>query len=239
LIAPHYKQTKNRILASKAKYILAIQDQMRLNFTSHKAKSDLGVIGKLGKTTQYGLIQHSALCITDQNEPLGLIDVEYFDYSDFDTSISRDKRAIEDKANIFWIDALKRMKERLGDTQKRIITVADREGDFYEFLHALLERDEEFVIRSQHNRIMGEIYQKRGEKLRELLEDTPDIGNVDVTLQDVNSREIKEMRLNLKVAEVTFPPPKKSRQPNKKRTTIKRSRSTWWLLITKNTNGFY
>jgi hypothetical protein len=209
LIAPHYKQTKQRIIASDSKYILAIQDQMRLNYTSHKAKSDLGVISKVGKTNQYGLIQHSVLCVSDQNEPLGLMDVDYFDYSDFDVSISREKRTVEDKASIFWINALKKMKERLGDTPKRIITVADRESDFYEFLNLLIENGEEFVIRSQHNRIIGEIHKRRGEKLRELLKAAPIKSCMQVIIQDVNSREIKEIHLNLKAIEINFPIPEK------------------------------
>ncbi len=115
MINPHYKETKKRILESNAKYILAIQDQMRLNFSHHKAKTDLGGIGRTtSKTEQYGLIQHSVLCVTDQNEPLGLMDLKYFDYSEFDVSIGRDKRVVEEKTNIMWLDALKRMRQRLG-----------------------------------------------------------------------------------------------------------------------------
>lgn len=209
MIAPHYKQTVQRIEESDAEYVLAIQDQMRLNFTKHKAKSDLGSIGKSGNTIQYGLIQHSILSVTDRNEPLGLLDVSYFDYDDIDTSTSRDKRAIEDKANKFWIDALKKMRERLGNTQKKIITVADREGDFYEFLHRLIVEDEEFIIRSQHNRILGEIYQTKGEKLREKLSKAAIQGSIQVEIQDVNSREIKEITLLLKAIPVTLPIPKK------------------------------
>ncbi len=209
MIGPHYKQTVQRIQKSDAEYILAIQDQMRLNFTKHKAKSDLGSIGKSGNTIQYGLIQHSVLSVTDRNEPLGLLDVSFFDYSDIDTSTCRDKRSIEDKANKFWIDALTRMRERLGNTQKKIITVADREGDFYEFLHRLIVEDEEFIIRSQHNRILGEVYQKKGEKLRETLNKATIQGSMQVEIQDVNSREIKEITLFLKATQVTLPIPKK------------------------------
>jgi hypothetical protein len=58
---PHYQQTKERILSSDARYILAIQDQMRLNFTHHAAKTKLGVIGKQSGTEQYGFLQHSVL----------------------------------------------------------------------------------------------------------------------------------------------------------------------------------
>jgi IS4 transposase len=207
LIAPHYKQTVQRIHESEGKYVLAIQDQMRLNFTSHKAKTDLGPIGKTGKTVQYGLIQHSVLAVTEKNEPLGLLDINYFDYSDIDTSIDRGERRIEDKANIFWIDGLTRMRDRLGDTQRRIITLADREGDFYEFLFTLSKKNEEFVIRSKHNRILGEIYKRKGEKLREKLNKSPVKGSMTVEIQDVNSREIKEITLHLRAASITLPVP--------------------------------
>lgn len=209
MIEPHYQKTKERILESNAKYILAIQDQMRLNFTHHTAKADLGIIGKTGNTEQYGLIQHSVLCVTDQNEPLGLTDVVHFDYSDFDVSISREKRTIDDKASKFWIDALNNTRQRLGNTHKRIITVADREGDFYEFLHSLTEKNEELVIRAKHDRILGETHKKGGAKLFDTLRNAPVLGNMNVIIQDVNSREMKEIQLQLKATSITLPIPPK------------------------------
>lgn len=47
------------------------------------------------------------------------------------------------------------MRQRLGSVEKRIITVADREGDFYEFLHLLRANQEAFMIRACHNRCLG------------------------------------------------------------------------------------
>jgi len=208
LITPHYEKTKERVLESKAKYILAIQDQMRLNFTHHKAKADLGTIAKVGDTIQYGLIQHSVLCVTDQNEPLGLSDVIHFDNNDFDVSIPRKKRAVEDKKSKFWIDGLKNTRKRLGNPDKRIITVADREGDFYEFLFAMNEEDEEFVIRAQHDRVLGEVSSWRGgKKLYDTIEQTPFFGSMNTIIQDVNTREIKEITLQLKKIPITLPIP--------------------------------
>lgn len=207
LIDPHYKHSIQRIQESDAKYVLAIQDQMRLNFTNHKAKADLGSIGKTGKTVQYGLIQHSVLAVTERNEPLGLLDINFFDYSDVDTSIDRSARKIEDKANVHWIDALTRMRQRVGDTKKKIITLADREGDFYEFLFMLIKNHEEFVIRSKHNRILGSIYKRKGEKLKESIENSPIKGSMKVEIQDVNTRETEEITLHLKAVSITLPVP--------------------------------
>jgi hypothetical protein len=152
LIEPHYQQTKERIEECNAKYILAIQDQMRLTYTSHVAKTGLGRIGKPGKTDQYGLIQHSILCVTDKNEPLGLLDVRLFDYDEFNSRVHQHHRELKDKVSSCWVDALQRMRKRLGVIDKQIITVADREGDFYEFLHPLVQTEEAFVIRVYLNR---------------------------------------------------------------------------------------
>jgi hypothetical protein len=215
LIEPHYQQTKERIEKCDSKYILAIQDQMRLNYTSHVAKTELGRIGKTGKTEQYGLIQHSILCVTDKNEPLGLLDVRLFDYDEFDRGVHQHHRALKDKVSCCWVDALMRMRKRLGVIEKQLITVADREGDFYEFLHPLVQTEEAFVIRAKHNRHTGEKHRARKEKLWDLLGKAPIKGKRSVDIQDVNTREIKTIELNLKAIEVTLPPPNKSKEEQK------------------------
>lgn len=209
---PHYEKTVERIRECNSKYILAIQDETRLNYTSHLAKTEIGRIGKTGKTEQYGLIQHSTLCVTDKNEPLGLIDVQHFHPDEIDKSVHRHHRAVKEKQNVHWLDALDNMKERLGEMEKRIITVADREGDFYEFLHELVERDEGLVIRVKHNRYTGEEHRARGEKLRDLLDKAEICGEMEVSIQDVDTREMRRMWVKLKAIEITLPVPNKSKE---------------------------
>src|SRR5688572_15422076 len=87
LIEPHISNTVKRIAAEQSEYILSIQDTTFLNYTSHKAKTEIGRIGLTGKTEQYGLLQHNTLCVTDENEPLGLIDLQFSDHDEFDTQI--------------------------------------------------------------------------------------------------------------------------------------------------------
>lgn len=209
LIEPHYDKTVCRISSSQSKYILAIQDQMRLNYTHHLAKHDLGCIGKTGKTTQYGIIQHSVLCVDDRNEPLGLIDLSFFDFSEFETDVHRDQRSVAEKTRCYWIDGLNRMRARLGnECTTPIITVADREGDFYEWLHPMVLNKEAFVIRAQYNRVTGETFKKGNKKLKTLLDESPVTGAMDVVIQDVASREMNTIRLNIKAAQVMLPAPK-------------------------------
>ena len=215
IMEPHYQQTVERIGQSDAKYILAIQDGMRLNYTKHEAKKGIGRIGKSGNSEQRGLIQHSTLCVTDKNEPLGIIDIQHFHYDEVDTTIHANHRALEDKANRCWVNALKNMRERVGNTEKKIITVTDREGDFYEFIHPLIEENEDFVIRAKHNRRTGENQKDHGAKLWTLLDQAPIFGNCEVTIQDVNTRELKTITLELKALEVTFPVPNRSKEEQK------------------------
>lgn len=212
MIEPHYERTRERIHQSDAKYILALQDQMRLNYTSHLAKTEIGRIGKTGKTDQYGLIQHNVLCVTEKNEPLGLMDVQWFHYDEIDTENHHNHRAIEDKASRYWIEALANMRRRLGPHTKRIITVADREGDFFEFLYPLIKAGEEFVIRAKHNRYTGDKHRTRGEKIWDLLEQSPIKGMMQVEIQDVKTREIKSKELELKAIKVRLPAPNKSKE---------------------------
>jgi hypothetical protein len=182
LIEPHYHETIKRINSADSKYVLAIQDQTRLNFTNHYAKTELGRIGKSQKTDQYGLIQHSVLCVTDTNEPLGLIDNTIFDYENFNNNIRNYKRGIKDKASCLWIEALNNMRLRLSSSQNRIITVADRESDFYEFMHSLVTNNEEFVIRSKFNRYTGAKHRSQGDKSWDIVDRSPIRGKIETSI---------------------------------------------------------
>jgi hypothetical protein len=205
LLNPHIQNTIERIKKSDCEYILAIQDTTVLNYTSHKAKIEIGRISHSGKKDQYGLFQHNTLCVNSRNEALGLIDLQHFHNDDFDTNIDPDNRAIEDKKTICWINALKSMRSQLQGSGKKIITVADRESDFFEFLHEL--GDDLFIIRAQHDRLTGEKYQKTGKKLYELLEKENPLGEINITINDVNTHEIKDVSLKIKrLKEVNIPP---------------------------------
>ena len=207
LLEPHYARTVERIKASKAEYIYAIQDGMRLNYTKHKAKTEIGRIGKTGKTDQYGLIQHAMLCVTDKNESLGLLDLDYFHYDEFDSKNHHHHRPIDEKATRCWLDAIERARHRLGKTDKTLIHIADREGDFFEFIDTLSSANELYVIRAKHNRHTGEKHRDRNKKLFDCVKEMPDIGEIRVTIQDFTTREIRDINLKLKVLKNVFIPP--------------------------------
>ncbi len=194
---------------------------MRLNFTNHYAKIDIGRIGKSQKTDQYGLIQHTALCVTDTNEPLGIIDLKIFDFDEFKTTIKNHKRCIKDKASCRWIEALNNVRQRIGDSHNRVITVADRESDFYEFMSSLVINNEEFVIRSKFSRYTGIKHRHHGEKSWNVVERSPIRGILRTNIQDITSRELKTITINIKACEIMLPPIYKGKDVKKEREDFK------------------
>lgn len=213
LLEPHFLKTAERVSLDSSEYVLSIQDSTFLNYTSHKAKIELGRIGKTGKKEQYGIIQHNALCVTEKNEPLGLLDIQFCDNDQYDSSEHRHHRKLEKTILDRWVKALKNTRNLLKDCSKKIVTVADREGDFFEFLHELKNHDDLFVIRAKHNRHTGENHRQRGEKLFDLLDREEVIDTMEVEINDVQTREIKKIRLGLKcLKNVSLPPPDRSKE---------------------------
>lgn len=215
LLKPHIEKTVERIRSSNCDYILAIQDTTVLNYTSHKAKTQLGRISHSGKKDQYGLFQHNTLCVSSKNEALGLIDLQHFHNDDFNTSINSDNRPIEAKKTMCWINALNTTREALKDSGKKIITIADRDGDFFEFLHEL--KNDLFVIRAQYDRYTGEKY-SAGEKLHELLDQETTLGEISIAINDVNTHEVKIASLKVKrLRSISIPPSPRTKRTNKNR----------------------
>jgi hypothetical protein len=210
LMNSHANETVKRIKNNESDYILAIQDQSYLNYSSHPAKTELGYINKTGKGkhNQYGLIQHSLLCVDSKNEPLGLLDLGFFHHDDFDHTVPSDKRDIQDKKTCFWINSFKKSQELLGETASKLIHVVDREGDFFEFLHELTSFDANYIIRSLSDRYTGEKTQS-GKKISELLEKAPVLGLIETEINDAKTHIKKQITFKVKmIKQIIFPVPR-------------------------------
>lgn len=237
LLKAHYNETVKRAKATQSPYILAIQDKTVLDFTRHLSKTELGRIGGKGKKSQYGLFQHNTLLVNASNEPLGLIDIKHFDYDDYDLTIDRHKRPIEEKHSFSWIESSQNRRKRLGNLDVPVITVADRESDIFEFLHDLISHEEQFVVRAQHDRFTGEHYSKKAEQLTSLLDKEPVLGTITTLINDVKTHEIKEINLHLKsLKSVTLPVPKdtptSTYQPIQMNVVMAYNEEYCWILLT-------
>lgn len=221
MLTPHFKETAERIRCSPSNDILAIQDGTVLNYSTHTAKKELGRVGNTrdSKKPQQGIIQHSTLCVTPENEALGLMDLAFYTYDDFASDIDSDKRPLEEKKTLCWVNGIKNLRHRLGDTarNKRIITVSDRESDFFEFMHYLVVNNETFIVRCKSDRYLGEATQK-GDTLKKSLDKQTPLGAFTALIPSVETRTIQEVTLQLKCLEtITMPVPRwvKTSNPDK------------------------
>lgn len=75
LLQAHQNQTIKRISDSTDKHIYVIQDSTFYNYTNHKAKTDI-------ENIEFGFLQHTALCVSALDVPLGILGLDFIGYKD-------------------------------------------------------------------------------------------------------------------------------------------------------------
>ena len=165
ILRPHRERTLRRMQAQAT--VLCIQDGTDVNFSTHPQTQGLGVIGSNQTGAQSrGLHLHSTLAVTPDGLPLGVL------RSQFDAPEAKDKAAkqaaAQQKKSYRWIDSLRdcaTLAEALPKT--RVISVVDREGDFYQLFDAQQHLPHvDLVVRAQHNRRLPDDQGRLFEALR-------------------------------------------------------------------------
>src|SRR5262249_44131945 len=130
--------------------LLALQDTTDLNFTAHPRTHGLGY---LGRATQQGLWVHSALLADADGVPLGLLHQHVWarDYAQLGKRRDRDRKATADKESQRWLDA-QAATHRALPPDRAVVTVADREADFYDLFAAPRAPHQHLLIRARPRR---------------------------------------------------------------------------------------
>jgi hypothetical protein len=160
ILAAHRRATLERMRTERL--ILVPQDTTYLNFTTHPQTTGLGPIGN-NRDKTIGLLAHSALALTEEGQPMGLLHVELSarDPKQFKSRTrGRNRQPIEEKESHRWLKAYRSTCEaarELGPATT-VVSIADREGDIYElFLEARLQKQvAHLLIRAQHARRIAE-----------------------------------------------------------------------------------
>jgi hypothetical protein len=164
IISAHRDKTSGR--AANHRTVLAIQDTSYLVYTNHIKTKGLGKIslkkGKnIDKIYSRGLVMHTCLAITTKGTPLGLFDQKIFarklrpEHERRGTGgrYIQDVLPVEDKESYRWIEALKETTKVSNETQ--IITVCDRECDFYDFFKEAEQSGSDVLVRASQNRTVN------------------------------------------------------------------------------------
>ncbi|HEU5102395.1 MAG TPA: IS4 family transposase, partial [Roseiflexaceae bacterium] len=199
ILLPHQQRTLERMAAHPL--VLAIQDTTFLNYTHHPATTGLGPIGG----GQRGLVMHSTLAATPQGLPLGVLDQQIWARPDPQPAAKRAKqRPIEQKESHKWLSAL-RETVSMTPSEIRLVTIADREADIFEFLAEADELSAEFVIReAQDRRLKGEVTLLWAHMAKQEV-----VGTVTVEVAARGGRAARQAELQVRVAHLTLQPPQR------------------------------
>jgi hypothetical protein len=207
---PHYEATVNRI--EKEKVVLAVQDTTTLNYCTHPATENLGLIG-FRENGGIGLIVHNTMAFNVDGTPLGVIDVQCWarDPEEFGKKHLRKQYAIEQKESYKWLKSFKsteKAQRRCAET--KLVSVGDREADIYEFFHLALSKPKgpKLLIRAEHNRLLADGQGKLHEHI--FLQESAGIQVVHVPRK--GKQAAREAKLEIRFTEVKLKPPQDKKE---------------------------
>lgn len=199
ILLPHQQRTLERMAAYPL--VLAIQDTTLLNYTHHPATAGLGPIGG----GQRGLVMHSTLAATPQGLPLGLLDQQIWARPELAHAAKRAKsRPIAEKESHKWLSSL-RETISITPSEIRLVTIADREADIFEFLAEADELQAEYLIRAaQDRRVKGEVALLWAHMAKQELS-----GRITVEVPRRGNKPARTAELSVRVAHLTLQPPQR------------------------------
>ena len=184
----------SRAAAEKMKHadtgwILTVRDTTSVGFGNRKAIKEMGYHCS---TEQRGMLEHSSIAVTDQGIPLGLLYQEtHTRDTRRDESGTKDEkrsRPIEEKESYRWIHTLNETHQRIPENIP-VLTVCDREGDFYEFFSEAAGLEENFLVRIVQNRMVD-----GGKKIFNELRQSPVAGSMVVRMSKNPKEHIPSSR---------------------------------------------
>jgi hypothetical protein len=131
-------------------------DQTTLSVTDHKRSKGLGPAGD-GKSAKRGAEVMSALAVTPQGVPMGLLAQCWWRRSDKPSpDHGCDRRAAHERESDLWVQAIEKTLESLhqAGSQTRPWFQLDRGGDFWRVLQLAYERDTWCTVRSAYDRCL-------------------------------------------------------------------------------------
>jgi hypothetical protein len=156
ILLPHRERTMRRMMDYSK--VLCIQDGSDLNYNNLDQCEGLGVIGtnQTGAKSK-GLHQHSTFVVTTEGLPLGVLraDCTAPELKDKDDKRTAAQIPIEEKNTFCWIEGLRDCSDvKAHMPQTSVITVMDREADFFELFDEQRTNcsNVDLLVRANHNR---------------------------------------------------------------------------------------
>ena len=205
LLAPHRQAT----VARMAQYpvVLLPQDTTQVDYSTHTDTVGLGV---LQSAHQRGLLLHTTLAVTPERVPLGGIDQQIWtrDPAQLGKRQRIRQRSIHEKESRKWLDSLAQVRivqAQLPGVQ--LVSIADREGDVYDFLQPVLGTGPAVLVRAIRDRRVAEPQRH----LWAHLNSQPLAGRLTVQVPRAPHQPAHAAELEVRFAAVNVRPPKARR----------------------------
>ena len=216
ILTPHTNETVQRMAACGGP-VLVLQEPVFFSYGKHPKTQGLGPIGKSNSAGERGLIMHNALAFTTSGVPLGLLsqcicarqDVQEEGYQE--KIVRLQCTAIEEKESSKWLLALRETVARTPPGVK-VITVADRESDFFEFITQAQEHRALFLIRARTDRKLVPEDSDCSANLLEAITDAPVLGALTVQIPGNGKRKARTASVEVRMAQVRLKPPQRRGQ---------------------------
>lgn len=211
ILKPHTNETVKRMVTS-GETVLVMQDTVFFSFQTHVKTKGLGPIGKSNSGSDRGLIMHNALAFTSSGLVLGILSQQIWARKNVPLETAPEKIArlactpIDEKESVKWLKALRETVARTPPGVK-VVTVADRESDFYEFIAEADDLKASYLIRARIDR------QLDGDdgfaNMAEAISAAEVLGTLTIEIPGNGKRKPRTATLAVRSTEVTIKPPVK------------------------------
>jgi hypothetical protein len=223
MLAPHRQRTLQRMMAQPL--VLCVQDGTELNYTNLAQCQGLGSLGtnQTGARSM-GLHLHSTLALTAEGLPLGVLDAscQAPPARDADDQRTSANIPIEEKKTFDWIQGLRQCEQAAARMpQTRLVSVMDREADFFELFDEQRRRDKvDLLVRAKHDRCINDPLSAEQRTLFDQVRSGPVMSRLVIAVPRQSSRPKKSKsqaraghpkrmaQVQLRHREVVLPPPK-------------------------------
>lgn len=205
LLRGHVRATSRR--CQQEKFVLVASDTTVANFSTHKACEGLGLIGD--KKSQRGFLIHSALALTPEGVPLGVLHQNAWvrDPETFGTAKERRERPFEEKESYKWQEAVQGIQKAL-PKDVRALVIQDREADIFDFFVAPRSERIGLLIRATHPRRVEREPGSAATNVLDAVAQTPVIGVSEVAVYARPDRAARTASLCVQVQRVCIRAPK-------------------------------
>lgn len=188
------RSTKSKCIQSEV--VLCIQDTTDIDFSNLKQTSGLGYLGMKYKL---GIKLHSAIAVSGDGLPLGILKERYWErpLEEFGKRKDRKNKEISQKESYRWVEFQNELNNELKDV-KKLIHICDREGDIYDFLSAERANNQYILLRIVQDRIISD----ETHRIKSYLNSLPEMGRTTVNVGRNGNEPPREAELEIRYGQV-------------------------------------